>query len=352
MLDPAQLIIVGGNGHHDLDRGIISALNGLLNTKLGFSHLNIDIFPDQESDFRFLGWRKKLPGRHVICFQSMLTDTEHSGEHYGWEFLQMIWALKQQYHAKSVTAVVPFMLYRRQDHPEKEEEIHRNLMFLQMLKFAGADRLILCDIHSQQTIRNCEQIGLPVWNADPTALFAAQLRPFVANAHREQRQFFVFAPDGGSVARATALGKALGVKVAVSFKSRAHSGEITMVEDQTVWEKLQQEYGDLLFLADDSLRQADVCTRDDEITTGNTATKTAARLKTELGVHQLFGCFSHPVCVPGWKRVLVDSGLFDRILFGNTGYRGYEKSTGGEVLTVDLSPAIAETLFQMITDME
>lgn len=349
MFNSQDIVVVGGNGNHDLDKGILSSLNTLANTELKFSHLNIDVFPDGEADFRFLNWRLQVRGKEAIVFQSMATDTEHTGQEYGWEFLQIVWALKHQYGVSSVIAVVPFMLYRRQDHPEKEEEIHRNLMFLQMIKFAGVDKLILCDIHSQQTMINCEQIGLPVWNVDSTKAFAGQLKPFVDVSHREGREFFIYAPDAGSVPRAVALGKLLEVKVAVSLKNRAHTGEITVVDNKDVWERLVKEFGEQIFLAGHNLKGVDLCTRDDEVTTATTASKTGWRLRDEFGVNHLFGCFTHPVCVPGWKRVLVDSGPFQRLFCGNSIYRGYEKSTGGEVVTVDLAPVIAETLFEVLS---
>jgi len=123
MFDPRKFIVIGGTGNHDLDAHVLREINKLGHTELEFSHLDIDLYPDREDAFEIQEY-EKLSGRHVIIFQSVYDVSLKE------RFLTLIWAAKYQYKARSVIAVVPFMIYRRQERAEKEKEINRNRMFI------------------------------------------------------------------------------------------------------------------------------------------------------------------------------------------------------------------------------
>ena len=54
------------------------------------------------------------------------------------------------------------MRYQRQDHHKNNNEINRNLMFIQQIKLSGVNRLLIFDIHSQATLKNCENTSIRV----------------------------------------------------------------------------------------------------------------------------------------------------------------------------------------------
>ena len=72
-------------------------------------------FEDGESDVRIVDY-EMIKGRHVVFFAST-----HE-ERLVLQALDFCWMFKRQYGAKSLTVVMPFMAYRRQDRPEKKHE--------------------------------------------------------------------------------------------------------------------------------------------------------------------------------------------------------------------------------------
>jgi len=341
MFEPQKFAILGGTGNHDLDAGVLHWINQWGACQLKFHHLDMDTFADIEDDFKIEG-NENLTGKHVIVFQSMHNlRLMH-------QFLMLAWAAKFQYGAASIIGVVPFYMYRRQDHPEKPEEIHRNLWLAHNMAANGVSKLVLCDIHSLITLENCRKEGIEVWNVDPTPAYSFQVKTWVERAHQEGREFYVYSPDLGSVTRALVLAKELGVKLAVTPKHRLPTGKVEMIQDPDIIERLCQQHKTDLIIADDQLSGATVVMCDDEVATGGTAKLTAQRLVNEIGAYEVLFYATHPVCTPGWKRVFVADNAFTHIFLGNTIPRGYEKATGGKITEVDLSQVIAQQLFKVM----
>lgn len=355
MLDTSRFVVLGGSGNHELDKDIIAAVNQIVAGGQGagqlvFSHLDGGRFADGESDLRIINW-KGLANKHLIVFQTTRRRNRETQELLA-ELLTMAWAAKYQYGALSVTAVVPFMSFRRQDHPDNLDEIHRNLWLIHMMAASGVDRLLVCDIHSDQTRQNCEQEGIQFYNVPSASAFANHLRPMVEIAKDQGRQFFVYAPDAGAVPRAIALARELDVGVTVTLKKRSHDGNVEIKEDPAVLQALSAKHSFELMPADERLRRASVCLVDDELSTGRTASKTGHNLHDELGVHEVFFCATHAVCADGWKRTFVSNAPFKRMFLGNTIHRGYFDTTGGAITTVDMAQIIANQLLVVLNSIE
>lgn len=355
MLDTSRFVVLGGNGNHELDKEIIAAVNQIVAggqgaDQLVFSHLDGGRFADGESDLRIINWQG-LAGKHLIVFQTTRRRSRETHELIA-ELLTMAWAAKYQYGALSVTAVVPFMSFRRQDHPENLDEIHRNRWLIHMMAACGIDRLVVCDIHSDQTRQNCEQEGIQFYNVPSASVFANHLRPMVEIAKSQGRKFFIYAPDAGAVPRAIALAKELGVGVTVTLKERSHDGNVEIKEDLETLQALSKRYGFELMPADERLAGASICLVDDELSTGRTASKTGHSLLDDLGVHEVFFCATHAVCADGWKRTFVSNTPFARIFLGNTVHRGYFDTTGGAITNVNVAQAIAYALLVVLNSIE
>ncbi|MBT4349389.1 ribose-phosphate pyrophosphokinase [bacterium] len=338
MFDSQEFAIIGGTGNHDLDAKVLHWINQWGGCHLKFHHLDMDIFSDGEDDFNIEG-SENLTGRHVIVFQSMYNMRLMN------QFLTLAWSAKTEHGAKSIIGVVPFYMYRRQDHPEKSEEIQRNLWLAHQMAANHVDKLILCDIHSLVTMKNCEKEGIEVWNVDPTQAYTSQIQVWAELARQEMREFYVHSPDLGSVARSLVLARALDAKLAVTPKHRLPTGEVEIIKDTGLIKRLCRQHKTKRIVVDEDLVGATVVLCDDEISTGSTAKLNAQRLVKEIGVHEVLFYASHAVCTPGWKRVLVKGNAFTRIFLGNTIPRGYEKATGGKIIEVDLSLEIARQLF-------
>lgn len=337
-----KFVVIGGNGNHDLDKRTVKSLNEIRmeHRALEFLHLDIDEFPDREPDLRFQ-IQERIEGRHAILFQSI--ETVGLME----EMLILAWGIKNKYGAQSLTAVLNFFRYRRQDHPEKIHEIPASHMLVDLLvRGCGVDRIIFCEIHSQATLDYCRQKGIEAWNVNTAPVFAAQLRPFVEKAEAASRPFRIHAPDVGSIPRAIVLAQELGVGVSATPKRREHDGKISMIQNSGILSEIQAGLPMKVIFADEQLRGSHVCIFDDELSSGSTGTKNGRHL-LELGVERVCFAAAHPVCVPGWKRKFVDSGVFQPgdMFLGNTLDRSaYKYSTGGKVVRVNVAPVIARAL--------
>lgn len=334
--------VIGGTGNHDLDRHTIEVVNDLGFENLDFMNLNIDVFPDGEQDFRIDQFHD-LRDKQLILMQSSYNDDLLI------QFLQLAWAAKFQYGVRSITAVVSFLRYRRQDHPEIPEEINRNRWVAQMMAACGVDRIILCDVHSEETIKNMEEVHIEVHNVSSAPAFAAKLRAYVEVARSQGQKFFVYSPDKGSIARAISLARELQVELIVTLKKRLHTGEAAIDDDPGKLEELIAQYHYPLELASrEKVAGSIVVIKDDEINTGGTCRLTGWHVRDKLGAAQVICCLTHPVCAPGWKRKFFDNNPFDNIFFGNTIPRNYEKSTGGAITTVHMSQVLGNELFRVM----
>lgn len=340
MFDPKKFVVFSLTGNHDLDVGIIREINNLSHAKLRFQHLNLGRFPDKETDERIPNY-EDVKGKNVLIFQSTFSQNLMV------ELFDISWACKFQYGAKSITVVIPFMYYRRQD-PDDPSEIDRSKWFAHNLKANGADNVILCDIHSQKTIQNFIDVGINVWNVDPNQAYARHLRLSIQIAEEDGRGFYIYVPDEGSIPRAKPLSEILGVPIAINLKNRNANGDVERVYDQKRIKQLEKKYKVKLVVVDEKLAGAIFCIREDELSTGGTAAMAAEFLVDKIGAYEVLFCATHAVCADGWKRKIIDRGIFSNIFLGNTIPRGYFHSTGGYITTVDLAHQIATQVILVI----
>ncbi|MBU1202798.1 hypothetical protein KKH39_02015 [Patescibacteria group bacterium] len=274
------------------------------------------------------------------------------------ELLILIRAIKKKYGAKSLTVVQPFMAFRRQDHPEIPEEFDLNLWFMENIKANGADRMLVCDIHSERTMLNCQQVGLETYHVKPTPLYIAALKSSLTKAKELDKEFKILSPDKGSLLRAVAIAKSLDVPVLLSLKKRKETGNIvTNVEptpqDLTFIEKISQEYGvEIQLINSETVKDAYIIMREDELDTGGTAADTCRDL-LRAEAFQVELVATHMKCSPPWKRRVgrKRTSPFTRVLAGDTIHRSYENQTGGLVENVSVATVIAEKLTEILDSL-
>lgn len=111
-----------------------------LGVELG--HANLTTFPNGEIHCRF---GESVRGADVFVVQT------HGGSLNDWIFEQcvMIDAAKRA-SAKRITAVCPYFAYSRQDRKAEGREPITAKLVANMLKVAGADRIVSVDLHSGQ----------------------------------------------------------------------------------------------------------------------------------------------------------------------------------------------------------
>lgn len=337
----SKFVVIGGTGNHDLDKHIIEWINSTIGINLQFTHIDFDAYRDDEDNFRIPDY-ENIKGKIVVIFQSIYNKSLEA------QFKTFCYSSKFQYGAKKIIGVLPFMNYRRQDHPEKLHEIDRNREFIHTLYSSGVDKLVLCEIHSHKTLKNCAEEGIEAHNVSAAPIFADRLSPIVDLLAISGTKFYVYSPDYGSVERAYNLAKILDVPILIDLKARDNSGEIKIIRDDNKIKELRQKFDHVINFADpDFVKDAVIAIIEDELATGNTGQLTGWSLK-KMGAKSLIFCATHPVCVHGWKRTFIDNSPYSMILLGNTIPRPYEKETGGKITNVFLSKVIAAELMKVM----
>jgi phosphoribosylpyrophosphate synthetase len=354
MLSGDEFVVYGGTVHHAFDQSVLELVNDITGLHLVFSHIWHDTWPDGEHGFH-LSNHTGIKGRHAIIFGCPITNDLEL------ELRDIITACKRQYGARTVTVILSFMRYRRQDRDEKFNEITRLRWFMSDLRHWGVDQLVVCEPHSvHYTKRYCEEFGLDLYICDPTNMFAEAIIPIIQTLGREKVS--IYSPDFGSVGRALALAKATGTSVIATPKKRLWGDTVFVSSSSESEEFLRRisemyKYGTEVSVSCDmeNVRGRYIFIREDEMSTGSTAVSTAKMLRT-VGASGVWFIATHAVCSYGWKAKFFPwdgEQPFDGVFFGNTRPRGiggttYRESTGGRIHTVDIAPALAKTLISVL----
>lgn len=182
------------------------------------------------------------------------------------ELLMMIDAAKRA-SASSVTIVVPYFGYARQDRKDKPRVAIAAKLMANLLSAAGADRIMTCDLHADQ-IQGF--FDIPVDHMDGASIFVPYLKSLKLD------DMLMASPDVGGVKRARTYAKFFNAEMVVCDKHRKRANEVASM----------QLIGDV--------EGKDVVLVDDMIDTGGTMCK-AANLIMEKGAKSVRAICTHPV---------------------------------------------------------
>jgi ribose-phosphate pyrophosphokinase len=247
-----NLKIFSGNANKPLAEKICQYLG------LPLGEAAVGRFSDGESSVEF---RENVRGADVYVVQPMCIP---ANDHL-MELLIMIDALKRA-SAASITAVVPYYAYARQDRKTTPRVPISAKLVANLLTTAGTNRLLTMDLHTGQ-IQGF--FDIPVDH-----LYAA---PVMLEYIREKftGELVMVSPDAGGVERARAFAKRLNSTLAIIDKRR----EATAIKAMTL---VGHVFGKEAIILDDM------------VTTGATLTK-AAELLMQHGARSVHACVTHPV---------------------------------------------------------
>lgn len=189
--------------------------------------------------------------------------------------------------AKSVTAVVPYLGYARQDRKSRARVSLGAKVILQAIESAGADRIITMDLHAPQ---ETGFVDIPVDHLRGTSLFLDELRA--------KDEVVLVAPDAGAAKNVSLYSTELNKPMVMCHKSR--SG-INHVESMTV-------IGDVT--------GKEVVIIDDMVDTAGTICKCAELLK-ENGATRVTVVFTHAV-LSGKAQERLEHSCISEIISSNT----------------------------------
>ena len=179
------------------------------NLKLKLINTNIKRFADGEI---YIEINENIRGNSVFVIQS----TSNPANDNIMELLLVVDALKRS-SAKTITAVIPYFGYARQDRKVVPRTSISAKLVSNLIAKAGADRVVTVDLHSGQ-IQGF--FDIPVDNLFATPIFARHIKKKL-----KKNNIICVAPDVGGTARARALGKLLNVDLAIVDKRRPAPGK-------------------------------------------------------------------------------------------------------------------------------
>lgn len=227
---------------------------------------------------------ENVRGKDAFIIQSTCAPTDTNLM----ELLILTDALKRS-SASSVTAVVPYFGYARQDRKAAPRVPITAKLVANMMQTAGINRVITMDLHAGQ-IQGF--FDVPVDNLYGTIAFTN----YVKNKHLVNP--IVASPDIGGVARARSMAKILNLDLVIVDKRREKANE----------SEVMNVIGDVA--------SKDVILIDDMVDTAGTLIKAAKAFK-ERGASSVMAFCTHPV-LSGKARENLASGAIDELVVTDT----------------------------------
>ena len=204
------------------------------------------------------------------------------------ELLIITDALKRS-SANSITAVVPYYGYARQDRKAAPRVPITAKLVANLMETAGITRMVTVDLHASQ-IQGF--FDIPVDNLYGAILFMDYIKS------KNFKNPIIASPDIGGVARARYFASKLGLDMVIVDKRREKANE----------SEVMNIIGDV--------EGKDVILIDDMVDTAGTMVKAAAALKG-LGATSVMACCTHPVLSgPAIERI--KAGDLDELIVANT----------------------------------
>lgn len=225
--------------------------------------------------------QESVRGRDVFVVQPIC----HPVNYHLMELLIMLDAFKRA-SARSITAVVPYYAYARQDRKAHGREAITAKLVANLLTSAGADRVVAMDLHAPQ-IQGFFDILVD-------HLFAT---PVLVDYLKRKRleDVVVVSPDVGGVARARAVAKRLDAPIAIIDKRRPAPNAVEVMN------VIGEVKGRTAIIVDDLIDTAGTLVA-------------GARLLEREGAKAIYACASHGILSgPAIERIR-DSNLTELIV--------------------------------------
>lgn len=313
----SPFVIFGGSSSKELAQGIVDELG------MPLGKASIGRFNDGEISIQL---DESVRGKEVFIVQSTCHTADFSVNDSLMELFLMVRTCKRS-SANSVTAVIPYYGYARQDRKTTPRVPLSASDVAMMLEDAGVDRVIAVDLH-------CGQIQGFFHDAPVDNLYASKIFvPYFAS--KELKNPVVLSPDAGGVERAKRFKELLadaGVEssMGIIIKQRAAAGVV----------------GQMDLVGD--VEGCDVIIVDDLVDTGGTMARAAHELK-EFGAERVFACITHPVFSgPALHRL--GSSEFTEVVVTDT-IPHDDALLPKNITKLSVAPLLAEVIFRLHNDL-
>jgi len=267
--------IFSGSAHPALAENISKYLD------VSLSQSNISKFSDGEINCQI---SESVRGRDVFIIQPTCAPTNDNLM----ELLIMTDAIRRS-SAKSITAVIPYFGYARQDRKAAPRVPISSKLVANLIETAGITRVVTMDLHAGQ-IQGF--FDIPVDNLYGSIVFVDYIK------NKNLKNPIIASPDVGGVARARSMAGKMGIDLVIVDKRRekANKSEVMNI------------IGDV--------KGKDVILVDDIIDTAGTIVQAAAALKAK-GATSVMACCTHGVLSgPAFERI--ENDALDELVITDT----------------------------------
>jgi len=226
------------------------------------------------------------------------------------ELLIMTDALRRS-SASSITAVVPYYGYARQDRKAAPRVPITAKLVADMFQTAGIDRVITIDLHAGQ-IQGF--FDIPVDNLYGSITFEQYIKS------KNLKNPIIASPDIGGVARARYFAKRMGLEMVIVDKRREKANE----------SEVMNIIGDVT--------GKDIIMIDDMVDTAGTMVKAATALKNN-GATSVMACATHGV-LSGKAYENLNNGELDELIITNT----IDSKPNDKIKVLTVAPLFAEVI--------
>ncbi len=304
MTKASKMALCAGSASVDLAKAIASHLHTrLIKTESG-------TFSDGETRVEIT---QHVRGRDVYVVQS--TNAPQNDNLM--ELILLADALNRS-DVRSLTAIVPYMGYARQDTRQKKERTPiSGRVVADMIQNIGYSRVITVDIHARQ-IQGF--YGTPFTSIEAAPNFVADIW------HKFEERPIIVSPDAGGTERARYIAKQVGTDMAVIDKRRPNPNEARVMN----------------ILSEVEIEGRDCAIVDDMADTVGTLDKASDALK-DKGARRVYAYCTHPVLSGPAVERIANSSL-EQLVVTDTIPLSKEAFDTGKLRVISMSSTIAETL--------
>ena len=275
MIHTHRLELFACRASEDFARQVIDHINLLQSPEEPELHLGqLEVTPFSDGEFQ-PQYEESVRGASVYIIQSTIPPADNL-----MELLLAIDAAKRA-SADEVVAVIPYFGWARQDRKDRPRVAIGAKLVANLLRSAGADRVMTCDLHAGQ-IQGF--FDIPVDHVYASKVFL----PYIKSRHFEN--LAIAAPDMGGAKRANVYARELMCPVIICHKTRERAnvvGSITAIGE---------------------IEGKDIIIVDDMIDTAGTLCKAADVLKSR-GAASVRACATHGMLSGSAVQRIHDSAL-------------------------------------------
>ena len=302
-------LIFSGSSNIKLSESIVKKLD----KKLG--DISLSTFSDGEISVQI---NENVRGKDTFVIQS----TSAPAEKNLMELILISDALKRA-SARSITAVMPYFGYARQDRRVRSARVPISARVIaEMLESVGISRIITLDIHSEQ-IQGF--FSFPVDN-----IYTSNIMSKAVSDKYNVDDLQVVSPDTGGVLRARSVAKTLGVQdLAIIDKRRERANESEVLNI----------IGDI---------DGKICiVPDDMIDTAGTLSNASHALK-DKGAKEVIAFITHPV-LSGNAIENINSSAIDKLIVSNSKDIDDKSKKCPKIDVFDVSEVLSEAIKRITT---